>query len=201
MQQHGSDSCKYEQWGRQTHNMLVKGKEKKVTKTERIVHEEDINKVFEKFKDQIKPFGGPLFRAQWQQNQLKQAKLKMRPHSAILIMDFAENYKCTEQDEAQAAHWSQKSATIHPIMGFINSSEIPGPFTHKEAIIMISNDLKHDVYAVKKFNDLALQHLKQKFTIQHVRVFTDCAASQYRCSKSLAEISMLHQNHISISHN
>lgn len=104
-------------------------------------------------------------------------------------MDFAENYSCTSQDEVQSVHWSNTQATIHPIMAFINSSDVEGQITHKESHIFISDDNRHDADAVTKFVSTSYEELKTKHNILHVEEFSDCCAAQYRCSKSICDLS------------
>ena len=120
-------------------------------------------------------------------------------------MDYAENFTCTAQDEVQGAHWVTQSVTIHPMMALINSSDNPGNITNNEAIIFISNDLTHDADGVAHFLSLAYPHLKNKYGIQHVEEFSGCCATQYRCAKCFADISLpkdvtLNHNYFEASH-
>ena len=78
-------------------------------------------------------------------------------------MDFAENYSCSAHDEAQSAYWTTEQVTIHPFMAFINSSDSSSAFTENEAVIIISNDLKHDSHAVHNFLLLNHNYLKETY--------------------------------------
>ncbi|XP_072046381.1 uncharacterized protein [Amphiura filiformis] len=114
----------------------------------------------------------------------------MPPRSAVIVIDFAMNYTCFLQDEVQSYHWAPPQVTIHPCYTYINLSEKVSAPTHTEAIIMISSDLQHDAAAVAKFMSLCSEHLKKCYPgITHMFQFSDCAASQYRCCTSFADIS------------
>ena len=126
----------------------------------------------------------------------------MRPKSAVIIMDYAENYTASYQDETQGAHWSQNKVTMHPMMTFVNSAEMKGPATNKETIIILSNGMKHDADGVNHFINMAHTHLIEKFHIKHFEHFSDCCAAQYRCSKRFMDLSMMQIDHgMSVSHN
>ena len=68
--------------------------------------------------DALTKVSGHLIPADWQQAQLKQCKDNMPPKSAVIIMDYTENYSCTSQDEVQSAHWSNTQITIHPVVRY-----------------------------------------------------------------------------------
>ena len=40
----------------------------------------------------------------------------LKEDQVIMIIDFAENYKCNFQNEVQSAYFDQNMVTIHPIM-------------------------------------------------------------------------------------
>lgn len=35
-----------------------------------------------------------------------------------MVADFAENYRCTHQDEIQSAYYQYQQVTIHPIVAY-----------------------------------------------------------------------------------
>ena len=63
-----------------------------------------------------------------------------------MIMDFAENYKCSFQNEVQSAYFDQNMVTIHPMVYYykkqLGTEETV--VTMKHAIIGISDDLRHN---------------------------------------------------------
>ncbi|KAG1662106.1 hypothetical protein GQR58_021113 [Nymphon striatum] len=52
----------------------------------------------------------------------------------------------------------------------------------RDSIIFLSDDIQHDHQAVKEFTLRALELLKQKIVISKVTIWSDGAASQYKCS-------------------
>ena len=89
-------------------------------------------------------------------------------------MDYAENYTCTSQDEIQSAQWVTQAVTIHPMMAFINTSDISETQTNSEAMVFITSDLKHDADGVEHFKSIAYPYLQHKYGIVHIEEFSDC---------------------------
>lgn len=51
-----------------------------------------------------------------QTSYLQKRKDNLDNNSAIVLLDFAENYSFVVQDEVQAFHWNNVQATLHPIV-------------------------------------------------------------------------------------
>ena len=83
------------------------------------------------------------------------------------------------QDEPQQVHWDQSQTTVHSIINYYIK---PGESTiTTEDHIMISDDLTHDKFAVKKFEKLSVQHLKSKgITPIFIIIFLDNSKSHYK---------------------
>lgn len=195
----GATKVKYQEWQRVEKKVKTKKKECITNVMELVTLEESFEELICKIEDELVKFSSHLFRAKWQQHQLKMTKAKLKPHSAVVIMDYAENYVCSSQDEIQSAHWVNQAVTIHPMMAFINASDEAGNTTHTEALICITSDLIHDADGVAHFVSTTYPYLQQKYGIQHVEEFSDCCAVQYRCAKSLADISFA--TNVSVNHN
>ncbi|KAJ8043475.1 hypothetical protein HOLleu_10573 [Holothuria leucospilota] len=108
----------------------------------------------------------------------------------LAVLDFAENYVCFYQNEAQGAYWTHNQVTIHPVVTSYKCGECPATVT--ECIIIISPDNKHDHDEVHAYMDLVSIHLQQKRALQvdtTVR-FSDGCACQYKSRGPLAEIAM-----------
>uniref|UniRef100_A0A8C4WX24 Uncharacterized protein n=1 Tax=Eptatretus burgeri TaxID=7764 RepID=A0A8C4WX24_EPTBU len=134
-----------------------------------------------------------VFVANWQQNMYSKISSRLPRNSVTFVLDFAENYACTQQDEIQAAHWAIEQVTIHPIVAFMMPEHTDTMDSHiiQEAIVIISSDLKHDAHAVQHFTRLALDHLRLKrgLTVEQVLEFTDGCAVQYKSKLPFADIS------------
>ena len=51
-----------------------------------------------------------------QTSYYKKRKDLLDNQSAIVLLDFAENYSFVIQDEVQGFHWNNIQATVHPIV-------------------------------------------------------------------------------------
>jgi hypothetical protein len=79
--------------------------------------------------------------------------------TALMVLDFGQNYPCFYQDEAQQAHWFHHQVTVHPIVAYHRDSE---GTLHKEELIFLSPGVSHDAVAVHTFTEMAINHLKDK---------------------------------------
>jgi hypothetical protein len=115
-------------------------------------------------------------------------KLKEDPplNTAIVVMDFSENYSYTIQNEIQSYHWNRGSCTIHPV----------GVYLKKESNVLISNhcfisdDLEHDTSFVNYVQREITKWLKENHPeIDKVHYFTDGCAGQYKNRNSFKNLS------------
>lgn len=60
------------------------------------------------------------FIAKAQATYLKQQKENLDDETAIVLMDFAENFSFVVQDEVQGFHWDHSQATLHPFAVYIH---------------------------------------------------------------------------------
>uniref|UniRef100_A0A0L8GE63 Uncharacterized protein n=1 Tax=Octopus bimaculoides TaxID=37653 RepID=A0A0L8GE63_OCTBM len=92
---------------------------------------------------------------------------------------------------------------IHLVMGFVNVRSTRGPFTHKQGIVFISNDLKHDADGVAHYLDMLYTYLQQTHPgLEHLEQYSDGCACQYRCARSFHDLSEHACKHkITITHN
>ena len=74
----------------------------------------------------------------WQHNMYVCAKENSPPASALIVVDFSENYTCSLhcQDEVQSYHWGQEQVTIHPIMAYPLMS-VGFPRKQKEYMLLV----------------------------------------------------------------
>ena len=120
-----------------------------------------------------------------------------------MLMDFSENYRCRYQKEAQNAFYEQVQFTAHPFMCYYteNASNINEDKDEtekddtetkqlvKHSVIVISNDMKHDAFAVKEFEKETIDLLKKETQVNKVVKFSDGCASQYKGKIAFAQLS------------
>ncbi|GBL67857.1 hypothetical protein AVEN_124150-1 [Araneus ventricosus] len=92
-------------------------------------------------------------------------------NTAVVSMDFSENYAFTIQDEPQGYHWNSNSCTIHPVMIHCKDT------SNVKLIIplcIISDDLKHDHISKEAVDSTSLtleSRLKDTQTLPGTRLF------------------------------
>ena len=105
-----------------------------------------------------------LFTAKWQQDVFTQISTNLPNDQVVFVSDFAQNYRCVSQDEIKSAHWAVQQVTVHPIVCFYNCIHEDPNASHitQEALVFINLDMKRDHHAVRKFESIAVNHLREK---------------------------------------
>ena len=130
-----------------------------------------------------------LFHFRWQAFQFDECKKQLQDGDVLLIMDFATNYSHHKQDEVHGAFWCRKQTTLHPIIAYYPCPCKCGHLVRDE-IMIISNDLKHDSFAVNTFVEKALKHLRDnKVTIKRLIMWSDNCGPQYKSCKVFDAVS------------
>ena len=73
-------------------------------------------------KEELVFLAGHLFRARWQHRQFELMTQHIpRSQSTVgMVLDFAENFTCLNQDEVQSARWYYEQVTVHPIVAYFS---------------------------------------------------------------------------------
>ena len=131
--------------------------------------------------------------AKSQAKALQQMKEVLDEKTAIVLLDFAENYSFIVQDAVQGYHWDNSQATLHPFAIYLID-----PATKERKCVsmcVISVDLRHDTASVHAYIHPVLEHLKTNYShLEHVIYFSDGAASQYKNFKNLSNLCHHHQD-------
>lgn len=142
------------------------------------------------FEKDLQKYPAHIFRAKWQHSQVQRCIENLNEYTVIMLMDFSENYRCRFQNESQSAYFDQRQVTVHPFMCYYKGkSEIENGdeenFLVKHSVIAISNDTKHDAFAVQRFEKEVLEVLDTEMdNINQIIKFSDGATCQYK-GKSL----------------
>lgn len=118
------------------------------------------------------------FTAHAQSQYLKDLKASLQPGKIIVLMDFAENYSFVVQDAAQAFHWDNRQATLHPMVVYYKRNESAS--LECLSFCVISDYMQHSTSAVHLFITMLLEELVKEMAIEHVHYYSDGAASQYK---------------------
>ena len=130
-----------------------------------------------------------LFHFRWQAFQFDECNKQLQDGDVLLIMDFATNYSHHKQDEVHGAFWCRKQTTLHPIIAYYPCPCKCGHLVCDE-IMILSNDLKHDNFAVNTFVEKALTHLREnKVMIKRLIMWSDNCGPQYKSCKVFDAVS------------
>lgn len=145
-------------------------------------------KVLCELEEELGTFALHLTNAQWQHVRFSALSANLPPTWLLLVMDYAENYTCHYQDEAQGAHWTPRQVTLHPIVAYYHCPE--DNEIARETFVFVSSDLKHDAHAVQHFQVLCVKNLQQR-GIEFTRIvhFTDGCGGQYKGKTSFVDCS------------
>ena len=185
-----NDELKWHHWEKV--NELGKSRKKLVTKrkTLKIALEELI-------EDVTRPVQGTTFQkhkfqADWQQLQYLNFKKSISEREILMIFDFGRNRAIHHQDQAKCDYFNARQVTIHPIVMYYKSKTVQ-ELTVRESLIMVSDDLKHDHFAVKQFLGEAVSYCKTKgIEFSKLVIYSDGCAAQYKGRNSLAFLSKEH---------
>ena len=109
---------------------------------------------------------------------LKERKLNLNKKTALVLVDFSENYSFVIQDEIQSRYWSKSTCTLHPTVIYVRNDD--GEVEAKN-MCFLTDDLKHDVGMVSKFQDYIIDFIKEKYPkIEEIEYFSDGCAGQYK---------------------
>ena len=100
-----------------------------------------------------------LFNARWQGKQYDAVSSDVPAGWVIICQDFAENYACWYQDEAQGAHWAHDAVTLHANVASYRCPEDDCDLITTHSMMFVSNDMKHCHDAVQTFNSMSMDFL------------------------------------------
>lgn len=102
---------------------------------------------------------------------------ELKYSTAIIMMDFSQNYAYVTQDEVQGHFWSRNSCTLHPVVIYAKKE---GTLENK-SLCFIADGLKHDVSAVHIFIKHTIKYVKEYCPGIKKVFFTDGCGGQYKC--------------------
>ena len=121
---------------------------------------------------------------------LKERKADLQADSAIVILDFAENYEYTIQHEVQSYHWSKERCTLHPVSIYLKE----GDEITTTSLCVMSDDLEHDTCFVHEVMRVITDHLKLHHPhVRSVQYFSDGCAGQYKNFKNFMNVCLHEQ--------
>ena len=137
--------------------------------------------LLEMFLKSLATFAEHMFYNQWNFHQYVQCKNNLEKGEIAMVLDFAQNYLCIQQNEVQQLHWGHVKVMIHPI-SFTYRCPLEGcNELVKHDIVHISNDKTHDSHLVRKMMKATWPILRrQNVSIRKIIEWTDQAPQQYK---------------------
>ena len=128
------------------------------------------------------------FIAKSQASYLRSCKDNLRPNeSALILLDFAENYSLVCQDAVQGFHWETSQATLHPFVVYYRE-EVGGELKSL-SVCIISDDREHVTGTVHAFQKAMLEKVKLHLPqVKNIIYFSDGAAGQYKNCKNFINL-------------
>ena len=107
-----------------------------------------------------------------QSSYLRTLKENLSSDTAVVLMDFAENYSFLIQDAVQGFYWDNSQATLHPIVVYVLQDELMKCFS----FCVISDCLKHDTTAAHAFLNPVIDYIKgSQMNVKKLVYFSDGA--------------------------
>ncbi len=116
---------------------------------------------------------------------LNQCKAELDTHTALVLMDFAENYSFVIQDAIQGYYWDTSQATLHPLAVYFCKEDR----VEHASLCIVSDCLKHDTVAVHTFLTVVIPYIQELVPgLTTIKYFSDGAASQYKNYKNISNL-------------
>ncbi|CAG2250372.1 unnamed protein product [Mytilus edulis] len=129
-----------------------------------------------------------VFTADWQQFQFNTIKDNLPKDNILMVMDFGRNRVVRYQDEIKSAYFAAAQITIHPIVLFYHSNDVPELIV-RHSLVFLSDDITHDSKAVEYFQNKTLEFLDEKsIPYKELIIFSDGCAGQYKSRHTFAKL-------------
>lgn len=152
--------------------------------------EKSIYDFVDTFCDQIRALNKHDFITKKQSNYLKDKKENLENDEIIVLMDFSENLSFEIQDAAQAFYYNKPQCTLHPICIYFKADNE----LKIKSLIIIAENLKHNVEAVYQFQTKLVEYVKRQYGNKKIIFFTDGAASQYKNKKNFLNLCLFERD-------
>ena len=138
-----------------------------------------LDQLLDLFYNAIFQMSKHLFHFKWQAMQYEVLRDTIQEGEVGAVMDFGQNINHRKQQEAQSSHYNRRQSTIFPLICFFPCDWCPSLVTHE--ICCISDDLKHDAFAVRAYEQEAIKMLKADgLNIQKLYEWSDNCALEFK---------------------
>ncbi|WAR17871.1 LOW QUALITY PROTEIN: hypothetical protein MAR_032465 [Mya arenaria] len=149
---------------------------------------ERVGKLITEFSEELKPLARHIFIANWQRQQYSTLVKNVPKDWMVSVADFAENYRCINQDEIQSAYYNYQQSTVFPLIAHYRCPDCDNEIV-KESAVFITPDTKHDAEAATQFTRTMDSHIKERINFSHEVQFSDGCAAQFKSKKPFQHLS------------
>ena len=144
-----------------------------------LIQNSTVRNVMDKIVENMVNFKFHYFLKKVQQQVFHNLKQSQDENHATLVVDYAENYTSKVQNEIQSSYFARKQLSLFTCVAYIGNNSI-------ESFLIVNDNTLHSKDQVFVYLKKILKKLKEKYTIDHVSMFSDGCASQFknRCSLS-----------------
>lgn len=174
------DQCEWNAWENITETRTFLKGGQKITKpvkcSKKVTKIGTIHELVDLFQKKILTFKRHIFNIKTQNEAFNKCKETLDSSSAVIIIDFSENYQCKLSSEIQSFHFggSRAQATIHTGVIYLGHRR-PIPFA------TISDCLQHGPTAIWAHLDPILKYLTTEVPeLRIIHFFSDGPSTQYR---------------------
>ena len=126
-------------------------------------------------------------RIQAKEFKMERESVKDDPNKVVIQIDFAENFTTKTQNEIQSAYWSHTQVTLFTVCAW-ESNGI-------HSMVIVSDSLHHDKYAVNVFLSHIFQHLDENVRpFESIVMFSDGASSQFKQRFLLYSLTLMNRD-------
>jgi len=144
-----------------------------------------VSDYIEKVTDALDNLRHHHYIAKTQAAYLRRLKADIQQGTAIILLDFAENYSFVVQDAVQGHHWNNSQATLHPFVSYYQTGDELKCVNY----CIVSDCLQHNATAVHAFISAMIDKLKIVLNaLDKLIYFSDVAASQYKNHKNFINL-------------
>ena len=129
--------------------------------------------------DSVHNMSKHYFHYKWQATQYQRFRESIESGEVGVVIDFGQNINHKKQLEAQSTHYNRRQSTIFPLVCFFQCSLCTQLVTHD--ICCITDDLKHDAFAVRAFELRAIQILRDSgVQVKHLFEWSDNCGIEFK---------------------
>lgn len=166
-------------------------------RTTLITRRETVSNFIELLCAQYEKLAAHHFVAKAQAAYMSSTKETLSENTALVLLDFSENYSFLVQDAVQGFHWENSQATLHPFAVYYKAKS--NNEVSCMCLCVISDCMQHNAVTVHAFLTLIIPYIKSQLpSVSLIKYFSDGAVSQYKNCKNFQNL-LFHKHDFEIN--